>query len=190
MERAYGVPVLMANSYPHWLKPYLTAALVLLGGIWSASCLAELSEEQAKTSLIYNLTKFVQWPEQPQDKFLNICVYRDDPIVSVLGGLRDKTSKGLSLRVRKVDTLDGVQTCQILYIGRREQSSLRVVLQALSGRGVLVVSDIPESAAGGAMVEIMLDNNRLSFSVNKKTASEANLKLPAQVLSLAKVVYD
>ena len=187
MESASGVPVLM--KAPMTQGSALLATFLL--GAWLASpCRADLSEDQAKTSLIYNLTKFVQWPQSPADKMLNVCVYREDTIISTLLTLRDKTSKGLGLRIQRVDTTEESRGCHVLFIGRGEQTNLRLLSRALRGQDTLVVSDIPDSAALGAMVEIFLDNRRIAFKLNKGTADEANLKLSSQLLSLAKVVYD
>lgn len=167
-----------------------TILLGLLGAGMVSLCRAELSEDQAKASLIYNLTKFVQWPQTPADQTLNLCVYREDALASTLLTLRDKTSKGLGLRILRADTTGETRGCQVLYIGRGEQANLRALIRALRGQDVLVVSDIPDSAAAGATVEIFLDNRRLAFKINKAAADEAHLRLSSQLLSVAKAVYE
>jgi hypothetical protein len=167
-----------------------TLLLALLGTVWGAVCLADLSEDQAKASLIYNLTKFIQWPQTPQDRTLNLCVYREDSITHSLGAFEEKTSKGLTLHIQRADTTEESRSCQLLFIGRGEQANLRPMIRALRGQGTLVVSDIPDSAATGAMVEVFLDNRRIAFKINKAATDEANLKLSSQLLSLAKAIYD
>lgn len=172
------------------LLPLIALVLGLASCIWSRGALADLSEDQAKSSLIYNLTKFTLWPRTPADGTLSICVYRDDPLTPTLLTLREKTSKGLILRIQVAETTDEARECQVLFVGRGEQAGLRALIRALRGQPVLIVSDIPDSAASGATVEVVLENRRLAFKINKSTADEANLKLSAQLLSLAKVMYD
>ena len=179
----------MQRAMRHRYFIHLTSFLLLLGG-WTTTCLAEISEEQAKTSLVYNLTKFVQWPSSPPDKTLNLCVYRDDPIMSPLSTLKDKTSRGLGLRIQKVGTAEEAKACDLLYIGRGEQANLRQLARGLQDQEILLVSDIPDSATAGAMVEILLDNRRIAFKINKHAADKANLKLSAQLLNLAKAIHD
>lgn len=170
---------------------HLIAPLVLaLAGIgWSAAGLADLSEDQAKTSLIFNMTKFVQWPATTE-KNLDVCVYRDDPITPTLSTLGGRTSKGQTLRVQRVDTTEQARACQVLFIGRGERGNLRPLVQALRGLPILVISDIPDSAAAGAMVEAFLSDRRIAFKVNKAMTDEAKLKLSSQLLSLAKALYE
>lgn len=163
---------------------------LLLALAGAPSVLADLSEDQAKTSLIFNLTKFVEWPQTAPDRTLNLCVFREDSIAPTLATLRDKTSKGLVLRTPRADTTDEARSCQVLFVGRGEQSSLRPLVRALRGQPVLVVSDIPDSAATGAAVEVFLDGRRLAFKINKGAADAAGIKLSSQLLSLAKAVYD
>ena len=164
----------------------VVAALLALGG----QARADLSEDQAKAGLIYNLTKFVQWPQAPADRTLNLCVYREDSILPVLASLRDKSSRGLTLRVQRADTTEESRSCQVLFVGRAEQANLRPLLRALRGQPVLVLSDIPDSAASGATLEVFLDGNHLAFRINRAAANEAGLKLSAQLLGLAKAIYD
>lgn len=189
MEPASGVPVLMERSMPRGVSLARIIVLALLGAGWGSACLADLSEDQAKTSLIYNLTKFVQWPQTPPSGILNLCVYREDAITPTLASLRGKTSQGFGLRIQRTDSAEEARGCQVLFIGRGEQASLHPVIRALRGQETLIVSDIPDSAATGAMVETYLDNRRIAFKINKGAADEANLKLSSQLLSLAKTIY-
>lgn len=189
MEFASGVPVLTRFAMRRWLAQIGLLVLALPGLQPISVCLADLSENQAKTSLLFNITKFTQWPRTAPDKTLNLCVYREDPITPTLSSLRDKTSMGRALRVQRVDTTDEALTCQMLFIGRGEQANLRPMTRALRGQAILVVSDIPDSAERGAVVEISLENQRIAFKINKAVADNADLKFSSQLLSLAKAVY-
>ncbi len=176
MRRGFAFPVL---------------CLVVQLGAWTAStCRADLSAAQAKAGLIYNLTKFVQWPLTPSDKTLNLCVYREDSVTPILVALGDKSSKGLALRIHSVGTVEEARKCQLLYIGSDEQASLRSASRALRGQAILIVSDIPDSATAGAMVAIYLEDRHIAFKINKTATDEARLKLSSQLLGLAKTVYD
>lgn len=190
MELAPGVSVLMTILSSPLLPLFRALPLAMLMVSSAFPSWADLSENQAKTSLIYNLTKFVQWPHTAPDKTLTLCVYRDDSILSTLGTLADKTSKGMTLKVQQASTIAEIRNCQVLFIGRGEQANLRALSQAVHDGGTLLVSDIPDSAAAGAMVEIFLDNRRIAFKINKMAADEANLKLSSQLLNLAKAIHD
>ena len=174
----------------HVLAVLGLCALGFFGIGLSRDGLADLSEDQAKTSLIYNFTKFVQWPAGTPDKILAVCVYRDDPILPTLTGLRSRTSKGMAISVQRVNTLDEARACQVLFVDQSEKGSLRGVIQALRGQPVLLVSDVVDSASAGAVVEVFLSDRRIAFKINKAMADEANLKLSAQLLSLAKTLYE
>lgn len=121
---------------------------------------------------------------------MDLCVFREDPIYSALSTLKDKTTKGMAIRVRRADTADEARGCQVLFVGRGEQARLGFVARALAGNPVLLVSDAPDSAQAGAAVEVLLEGRHIAFKINRLAATEANLKLSAQLLGLAKAVYD
>lgn len=176
----------MRNRAHHILHMFL----LLLGAGLSAPVLGDLSEDQAKAGLVYNLTKFVQWPQKPAGGMLNLCVFRDDPVLPILAALGDKTSKGLALRIQRANTTEEAKACQLVFVGSGEQASLRPLARALRGQEILIVSDIPDSATNGAMVAILLEDRHIAFKINKAAADEARLKLSSQLLNLAKAVYE
>lgn len=164
--------------------------LAFMSAGWAPVCLADISEEQAKAILIHNFSKFVQWPNQPEGGTINICIYGDDPIQPELARLQGKPSKGRIIEIRQADTPAGAERCEILYIGKGQQTALRKISQHVRLKPVLIISDIPGSATAGAIVEVFFDMRRTAFKVNRGVAIDAGLGISSKVLTLAAAVYS
>ncbi len=65
---------------------------------------------------------------------------------------------------------------------------MRDVLAALDKTSVLTVSDMPQFARRGGMVQFLLDGNRVRFEVNLVATQRAGLNLSSDLLKLATAV--
>ena len=147
------------------------------------------TEYEVKAAYLYKLGKFVEWPDKvtpsTEDSFA-ICVLGKDPF----GTTFDTTIAGESINGKKVvikrlaKPHDAV-SCRILFISSSEEGRLREILADLSKTSVLTVSDMPQFARRGGMVEFVVDSNRVRFGVNLTSAERAGLTLSSQLLKVA-----
>ena len=147
------------------------------------------SEYEVKAAYLYKLGKFVEWPDKvtpsTEDSFA-ICVLGKDPF----GTTFDTTIAGESINGKKVvikrlaKPHDAV-SCRILFISSSEEGRLKEILLDLSKTSVLTVSDMPQFARRGGMVEFVVDSNRVRFGVNLTSAERAGLTLSSQLLKVA-----
>jgi hypothetical protein len=54
----------------------------------------------------------------------------------------------------------------------------------------LTVGDVPGFLAAGGMIELLIDNDSVRFDVNQSALREKNIRLPSQVLKLARQVRN
>jgi hypothetical protein len=62
------------------------------------------------------------------------------------------------------------------------------MLPPLENAGVLTVSDIPQFARRGGMIELVLAGNKVRFEINVAATARAGLTLSSELLKLAVVV--
>lgn len=170
----------------HWLGRVLLAILAM-----ASSCThAELTEGQARAGFLYNVARFVEWPQQA---FTSAAA----PLVICTRGLRPEVEAAMPLIGGKLVGARPIYLesepaeaggCHILYLGQFSQDSLRELVQP--GWRVLVVSDVPGTLGQGAAVEIVPVGKRLTFNVHLGAARRAGLKLGAPLLRLAHEVVQ
>jgi hypothetical protein len=92
------------------------------------------------------------------------------------------------LIVRRSRTLDELKGCNILFIGKSEESRLDAILMALGQSTVLTVGEVEGFARRGGVINFYLDGERLRFEINADAAGRCALKISSQLLSLGKLV--
>ena len=148
------------------------------------------SEYQVKAVYLYNFGKFIQWPAappgaQPANSF-TICVLGQDPFGKTLDEtIAGETIDGQKLVAKRIDRVENITGCHILFISASEESRVINVLEALQSKPVLTVSDMADFCDRGGMVQFVLDSNKIRFQVNLAPADKSGLMLSSQLLKVA-----
>ena len=144
-----------------------------------------------KAALVYNISKFVEWPAEHLDA--------ESFVVGVVGrgvggpdlqSLVGKTLHDAPVEVVIIDDAQDLTDCHVLYVGSDAMGDWPGLRVATIARGILAVSDLPGFAAAGGVVELVLDDDRLRFVINKGAAQSARLTISSQVLKIAMSVID
>lgn len=147
------------------------------------------SEYAVKAAYLYNFGKFVRWPadsKSGRNPSFSICVLGSDPF----GASLDATVEGENIDgkpavVKRVASAHEGASCNILYISPSERGHLSEILSALAKDSTLTVSDIPNFAEHGGMIEFVLDSGRVRFQINLEAAQAAGLNLSSELLKVA-----
>jgi hypothetical protein len=150
------------------------------------------SEYQLKAVFLFNFAQFVEWPPQafkaPDAPFI-ICVLGQDPFGGDLdAAVRGEAIMGHPLVVKRYQSADEVEACQILFIGDSELGRLDRILGSLGHRAVLTVSDIDRSAEHGAVIQFTSAHNRLRLRINVAAAKAAGLTISSKLLRPSEIV--
>lgn len=147
------------------------------------------TEYQVKAAYLYNFGKFVSWPDAhsgaPSDPF-EICILGDDPFGTVLEAVvKGGTISGRNAVAKRIATTVGIDSCRILFISSSEDPRLKDILASLENLQVLTVSDMPQFADRGGMIQFVQQNSRIRFEVNLKNAEHSGLILSSELLKVA-----
>jgi len=165
----------------------LTLAVCLAFGALASSQQTKPQEYQVKAVYLYNFGRFVEWPTPARNSpSFTICVLGQDPFGSVL----DTTLAGESIDQRKlvarrIATPREAPSCQILFISVSETARVKEILAAVEKSSVLTVSDIPDFTSIGGMIQFVVTENKVRFSVNLMAAERVGLTLSSQLLKVA-----
>lgn len=195
----------MKEPRTHWnggsvcLRAALLSARLLPGLLfWSASYSqppAPLSdavpqEFQVKAAYIYNFLTFTEWPITSA-AVLNFCLYGPDPFgIALDTALTDKSISGRSLSLSRVNTVEQLTDCHIVFVSSDVSSNLPRVLDALADRDVLTIADSEGATAAGVIFNMTKEGDRISFAVNLRAAHQRGLNISYRLLRLAAEVVN
>jgi len=150
------------------------------------------TEYQVKAVYLYNFGRFVEWPSKvatPKAQAFAVCVLGRDPFGPALdAALAGEIIDRAPVVAKRIPRPEEAVNCRVLFISSSEDSQLREVLAALDKTSVLTVSDMPQFARRGGMVQFLLDGNRVRFEVNLAAAQRVGLNLSSDLLKLAAAV--
>lgn len=149
-------------------------------------------EYDVKAAYVFNFAKFTQWPNASgsQDSF-SICVMGEDSFHGALEGIvAGEQLNGKKVAVRHVSTVHEASECRIVFISKSESYRYKLVIGSLASAPVLTVSDLPDFAQDGGMIQLLLQGDRVKFEVNLEAAQKAHLSLSSQLLKVATKVLQ
>ena len=165
-----------------WLLLALLAALVSSPAAWAQ----KPSRDDVQAAYLYNFGKFVRWPERDSQAPLMVCVAGQESFRQTIAKLvAGEQIGGRPLQVRSVDRPDGATGCSILFIGAPESARTDGYLAVTAGKPILTVGDEPDFLARGGMIQFVLVEDHVRFSVNLDAASRNGVHLSSELLKVA-----
>ncbi len=151
---------------------------------------SKASEYAVKAAYLYNFGRFVQWrAPMPAGDTFPICVLGRDPfgaaLDTVIAGATIDRRRAVARRIEQSKEAAG---CRIVFVSASEEGELAQILAALGQSRVVTVSDMPEFARRGGMIQFVSDGNRVRFEVNLASAEDAGLAFSSELLKVAVLV--
>ncbi len=175
------------------MRKLLAHALLILCLTSATAWGAELSSQQLKALYLFNFAKFTKWPKskpKPSAPGIIIGIVGKIDFSEMIPLIDGKKVGQKSVTVKVFNTLDeSLDQCHILFIGELEEG-LSDVVEKLTGKAVLSVSEMKNFARRGGMVEMYLQENilgkqRLVFDINLSSLRKERLTMNSRVLKLA-----
>jgi len=171
----------------------IVAALLLSGSLLLPAIEARsVGVNETKSEMLWNIAKFVQWPEASlatsKGQIVFTILGEDDLAAELANLLSSKTINGKPVFVRFARRPRDAHGSQILYVASSESQRMAEVLMEVAGAPVLTVADTPAFAAHGGMVGFAQDSGKVRFEINLVHAERSGLRISAKLLALARVV--
>lgn len=173
----------------------LTVAAAASGALGASDINAEegrFGEYEVKAAFIYNIAKFVEWPERAAPDAKNafgLCIIGADPFGKSIQQIEGKIVKGKRLEIRRVSSVRELGECSVLFVSRSEKEHLAGITEAAAGLSVLTIGDTEGYAPGGVMVNFCLEQRKVRFEIDLDRTKRSRLLVSAQLLKLARAVY-
>jgi hypothetical protein len=161
-----------------------------LAGLWSplrvCGQAVEASQPDIEAVYLYNFAKFVRWPGAISGPSLDICVAGQKVYLDTLSRIvAGEHVNERSVSVRAIQRPEDVAGCNILFVGQSAKAHLDSLLTAAADKSVLTVSDIPGFLDRGGMIQFMLVDNRVRFSVDLRPSARHGITFSSELLKVA-----
>jgi hypothetical protein len=154
---------------------------------------AESGEYQVKTAMIYNMIRFMDWPEDAlpaSASQFTICVMGRGGLSAEVDSLRGKQVKGKTVVVRQSSPATGASGCQVMVLGDLDKITTSALLEKTRSSVVVTVADSPGFARSGGTVGFVLQHGKVRFEINQAAAQRHRIRISAQLLKLAQIVQE
>jgi len=152
---------------------------------------AEHSAREIESDMLYNFTKFVEWPGSALGEGgvpVVVGVWGDDGLVPVLeAALRNKTIYGHPVVVRRLDSGADPRSCAVLFVGASDRKEIARIVQSVKRSPVLTIGEVVQFSRLGGVIAFIRDGNRIRFEINLDAADRAGLQVSSKLLRLAAV---
>lgn len=146
-------------------------------------------EYDIKAAFILNFTRYVEWPAARRTPPFHICVYRQNPFGARLAAMvADERWQDGAIQVDVVTDLRRLNGCHLLYVPAAATEAFAAARPQWEGRSVLTVGEHMEFLQQGGMIQLFVEQNKVRFSINQRTASTSGLQISSRLLRLARAV--
>ena len=164
----------------------LIAAVLCLAPTASARA-ADSLEAPVKATYLYKFVPFVEWPAaaftSPAQSVV-LCVLVGDPFGAVLDqAVRGQKVGARPISVRRLARTEKATGCHVLYLSAPRAPAAVDALQSAHGAPVLTVTD--QANGAGGIVNFVLRENRVRFTIDPRAAAHNGLTISSKLLSLA-----
>lgn len=149
------------------------------------------SEYKIKAVYLYNFLKFTDFnrdESQDSSDIIRITILGNDPFGDSFAPLEGKAIKGKSLQVTRIDDINAVKKCDLLYICNSENSKLKHIIGELGNTGILTVGETTEFTELGGIISFFMEDEIVQFSINIPAAENAGIEFSTQLLQLGRII--
>ncbi len=151
-------------------------------------------ELRVKAGFLYTFVKYVDWPEnafQAAGDVVVIGVLGKDPFGALLdSAVAGKKIEGRAVRVQRVQRVEEIGDCHVLFVSRSEKDRLKGVLASLRGRKILTISDAEGFLQHGGQIQLVTEDRRVRFDINMEAARHAGITLSSHLLRVARYLVN
>lgn len=157
-------------------------------------CYAWSTDEAiVRLAFVYNILKFITWPEVDSQKNLKFCTPKSKAkTFTALQELNDKTINNQLIEVvylRGDSSMSRLSQCNVIYLNQshKSESQYAAIHRSLPEHVLLVADESNQKYLNTSISLNKNKNGRIEFSINPTALSRAKVTASSQLLKLAKI---
>jgi len=136
--------------------------------------------------MVFNFTKYVQWPDYTGGGDFTIGVIGNTDIYNTLSTWYAGKARGSKTYVvKKFSDASEVGDCHVIFIDKSRSGEFEAVNNKVKGKGTLIITDKNGLGAKGSAINFKTVDNKLKFELNQKAIEASNLKVSGALSSMA-----
>lgn len=136
--------------------------------------------------MLFNFTKYVQWPDHDGGGEFVIGVIGNAEVFNTLNGWYGGKSRGAKTYViKKFNSASDVTDCHVLFIDKGKSGEFDAISSKVKGKGTLLITEKNGLGEKGSGINFKTVDNKLKFELNQKAIETANLKVSGALSSMA-----
>lgn len=142
---------------------------------------------QIKAAYIYNILKFVSFPESALhgEGVLNVCVLGEDRFGSALDEINGAgIPQGIINIIRLKNGRAPLGDCNVLYVVETEKRNIKSILSRIDTQTTLTISEFSSFIDHGGLIELFEQDDSIRFRVNEELAKKTDFQVAAQLIQL------
>jgi hypothetical protein len=163
---------------------FLTGAFLAL--LWISPACAQ-DGSQSKASLVYKIARHCTWPKE---KMTDGAPF----VIGVIGtgGIRDSLVEltagrqfmGRDVLVKRLESIQEIQSCHILFIGSSEQERLGSLISKARSNDVLTIGESDNFLSKGGNF-LLYENGRMRFEYDRRSLKRIDVEVSPELLHMA-----
>jgi hypothetical protein len=164
-------------------KTLVIAVLALVVGSVNAQ---ERSSHEVYSMMVFNFTKYVQWPNHNAAGEFVIGVIGNNDVYNTLNSWYGGKARGNKTYViKKFNSAAELTDCSVVFIDKTKSGEFESVKTKIAGKGTLLITDKNGLGTKGSSINFKTEGDKLKFELNQKALESANLKVSSSLTSMA-----
>ncbi|NOQ25288.1 MAG: DUF4154 domain-containing protein [Bacteroidales bacterium] len=146
-----------------------------------------------KAVYLEKISRFIKWPEESLmndiDKPFIVSVIGKTPLaknleqIYVIQKINNK-----EVVIKRISNLYEIENSHILVIAESEKKNLQNILSITKDLPVLTISEAPDFAKKGVLINFYEEDNKLRFEINETAVLQSPLQMSFYLLNSAKII--
>jgi hypothetical protein len=146
-----------------------------------------------KAVYLEKFSRFVTWPEESlmndPDKPFVISIIGRTPLTNNLEQIYSiQKINNKKVTIKRISNLYEIENSHILVIAESERKNLQNILSLTKNLPVLTISEAPNFAEKGILINFFEEKNKLRFEINETAVLQSPLQMSFYLLNSAKIV--
>jgi len=150
---------------------------------------AQSSVYEAEAGMIYNFTKFFDWPQTEKSGDFIIGVLGSKDLFKELTAItKDKKNVTQNIVVKSFSSYEKINDCHVIFISSFNSTHIQDIHKK-TGVHCLIISDSMTAIEKGAVIQFFIENERLKYNFSIENALKHGLKFHSKVSEMASTTY-
>ena len=140
---------------------------------------------KAQANFIYNFTKFFDWPQTEKSGDFVIGVLGSKNLTTNLTKVTTgKKNVTQNIIVKSFNNIDQVSKCHVIFVSSFKAKEITNI-HTKTGVHCLIISDNETAIQKGAVIQFVVENDRLKYEFSSSNALKHGLKFHSKVSEMA-----